>query len=68
MQEIREVQIDDTDSAATFAKVHRRTLLKWIQEGHLPAKQLPGGQYRIRRDDLITFLSPSNGSLGESRV
>ena len=58
MQEAGKAQVDDTNSAAEFAKVNSRTVVGWIRDGYLPAKQLPGGRYRIRRDDLIRFLSP----------
>ena len=35
-----------------------RTVISWIKGGHLPAKKLPGGHWRIHRSDLVAFLTP----------
>ncbi len=37
--------------------VSNTTVLRWISTGQLPAFRLPGGHYRIERDDLSTFLA-----------
>ena len=29
---------------------------RFIAEGRLPAKRLPGGQFRIRRDEVLKLL------------
>lgn len=36
--------------------VARRTLILWIENGHLKAYKTPGGHRRITRNDLLTFL------------
>ena len=37
--------------------VSNTTVLRWISNGQLPAFRLPGGHYRIERDDLSGFLA-----------
>lgn len=41
-----------TGQAAERLGVHRSTLVRYIEEGRLPARKLPTGHYRIRREDL----------------
>ncbi len=36
--------------------VSNTTVLRWISAGELPAFRLPGGHYRIERDNLSEFL------------
>lgn len=47
-----------TSQAALVARLNRRTIVAWIQAGHLPATQLPGarGHYRIAWKDLQHVL------------
>jgi len=49
--------------AAIMAKCHYRTILEWIESGHLPAIQPRGrrGRYLIRKIDLVAILSPPKG-------
>lgn len=51
-----------TGEVAKLCGVTLRTVINWIQRGHLKAHKLPGtrGDNRIRRVDLIEFMS-SNG-------
>ena len=35
-----------------------RTVLRWIGEGKLPARQLPSGAYRVRETDIEKVLTP----------
>lgn len=55
--------VDDTQLSTTqcaaYAKKHRRTIVSWIQSGHLPAYRDPGtkGHYRVRFADLKKVLS-----------
>lgn len=47
------------EEAAEIADVHRDTVYRWIKKGtrfgKLPARQLPGGQWRIRLEDLTSW-------------
>jgi excisionase family DNA binding protein len=42
------------DAAAAHLQVHRKTVLRYIRDGRLPATRI-GKAYRIRRVDLDTF-------------
>jgi excisionase family DNA binding protein len=37
--------------------VSNTTVLRWISTKQLPAFRLPGGHYRIKRDNLSEFLA-----------
>jgi excisionase family DNA binding protein len=37
--------------------VSSATIVNWIKAGKLPAQRTAGGQYRIHRSDLRTFMS-----------
>jgi len=37
--------------------VSNTTVLRWISTGRLPAFRLPGGHYRIERDNFSEFLT-----------
>ena len=43
--------------AAQRASVSRKAVWKWIYSGKLLARQVGGGQWAIREDDLSVFLS-----------
>lgn len=45
-----------TGKIARYCNVNQKTVLKWIDEGTLPAYQLPSGSNRITVDNFITFL------------
>jgi excisionase family DNA binding protein len=45
-----------TGEAAERLGVHRSTLVRYIEEGKLPARRLPGGHFRIKREDLEKLL------------
>ena len=48
-----------TSAAAAVARVHQRTVERWISEGRLPAKVEWRGTHRaywVRRSDLVAFL------------
>ncbi len=36
--------------------IHRNTVLKWINEGHIKAFKTPGGHNRIPHGELLSFL------------
>ncbi len=42
---------------AKHCGVSNTTVLRWISGGQLPAFRLPGGHYRIGREDLTEFLA-----------
>ncbi|HKL85815.1 MAG TPA: response regulator [Treponemataceae bacterium] len=41
---------------ANLCGVVNQTAINWIKNGHLKAFNTPGGQYRIYRDDLVSFV------------
>ena len=45
-----------TGTVAQYCGVTKVTVLRWIQKEQLAAFRLPGGHYRIRRDDFDEFL------------
>ena len=52
--------------AARVIRVREETVRDYIRKGRLPARALPGGYYRIREEDLKTFLRPVNRPLVET--
>ena len=46
--------------AAVYCQVSKSTVLKWIKDGKLKAFRLPGGHYRIDRQDFRSFLERYN--------
>lgn len=42
---------------AKHCGVSNTTVLRWIGAGQIPAFRLPGGHYRIGREDLSEFLA-----------
>ena len=44
------------ESAAKYSDTSVFTIRRWIKAGLIPATKLPSGTYRIRRDDLESFL------------
>ena len=45
-----------TSQAAERAGVHRSTILRWCEAGHLPYSRTPGGQRRIDPHALDTLV------------
>ena len=43
---------------AELLKCRVETIRRWIIAGKLPAATLPGGEYRIREDDVQALLTP----------
>lgn len=37
--------------------IHRVTMYRWIKAGILPAIRLPGGEFRIRKEDIDLILT-----------
>ena len=48
--------------AARFLRRREETIRRWIAKGTLTAQTLPSGEYRIRRDDLLSMLQPVGAS------
>ena len=60
MRKVTEPWTPEFISVGFIAKgcgVSNTTVLRWISTGQLPAFRLPGGHYRIERDDLCAFLA-----------
>lgn len=45
-----------TGQVAKLCGVTPAAVFKWIRAGALSASRTPGGQYRVRREDLVRFL------------
>ena len=45
--------------AARICSVGRSTMWRWVKSGNIRASVTPGGQYRILKEDLESFLSKS---------
>jgi excisionase family DNA binding protein len=45
-----------TQDAALLCGVARRTMLRWVESGLIRGHTTPGGRWRIRREDLETFM------------
>jgi excisionase family DNA binding protein len=45
---------------AKHCGVSNTTVLRWITIGQLPAFRLPGGHYRVERNDFSEFLTKYN--------
>jgi excisionase family DNA binding protein len=43
------------EQLAPWWGVHRSTVIRWIKEGKLRCKRLPGGKYRIPINDARLF-------------
>ena len=54
------------DAAAGHLQVHRKTVLRYIHDGRLPATKI-GKAYRIRRTDLSSFAgTPADATVAEA--
>jgi excisionase family DNA binding protein len=53
-----------TGEAALLLGVHRTTVARYITEGRLPARRLPGGQFRVRREDVLKLLREVEDEFG----
>jgi excisionase family DNA binding protein len=58
---VREKQALTTGEVAKYCGVNFRTVIRWIERGHLDAYKLPGrGDNRIPVSSFITFLQDNN--------
>ena len=53
--------------AAKHCSISRVTLWRWVKSGKLKAFLTPGGQYRIREEDLELFISGKMGHLPQAK-
>lgn len=51
-----------TKDVAELFSVTTETVRDWISAGKLPGTQLPTGQYRVRRADLMVFAKSQYGA------
>ena len=51
-------QLLTVHEAAEYLRCHKDTVRRWCKSGELPARCLPGGDYRINEADLDAFLKP----------
>jgi excisionase family DNA binding protein len=54
--------------AAKYCSVSRVTLWRWVKSEKLKAYLTPGGQYKIRKEDLEAFISGNMGHLPQAEV
>jgi excisionase family DNA binding protein len=45
---------------ANICGVVNQTAINWIRSGHLKAFLIPGGQYRVYKEDLLKFMEERN--------
>lgn len=50
-----EALMGTTEVAEAF-HVSRKSVWNWIREGKLRAIKTPGGQYKVRRSDVASYL------------
>ena len=50
--------------AARILKVRRETIRRYIKHGHLRAVTLPGGDYRLREQDIKRLLTKPSQKQG----
>ncbi len=60
-------QILTTGDVAKYCGVNLRTVIRWIERGHLKAYKLPGrGDNRIQMDDFLSFLDQNQMPVPEA--
>lgn len=60
-------QILTTGDVAKYCGVNLRTVIRWIERGHLKAYKLPGrGDNRIQMDDFLEFLDQNQMPVPEA--
>jgi len=48
--------------------VSNTTVLRWITTGQLPAFRLPGGHYRVVKDDFSEFMTKYHMPIQNTRL
>lgn len=67
-EESRRAKIYSALEVANMCGVVNQTAINWIKSGHLKAFTTPGGQYRIYRDDLVSFITGYGMKLPEELI
>jgi len=49
-----------SSNIAAYCQVSKSTVLHWIKDEELKAYQLPGGHFRITKEDFRDFLNKYN--------
>lgn len=57
---LQEVVKLTTSNIAAYCQVSKSTVLDWIKTDRLKAYRLPGGHFRINKEDFRTFLKKWN--------
>jgi PleD family two-component response regulator len=52
----KRIQIYSALEIANMCGVVNQTAINWIRNGYLKAFNTPGGQYRVYKDDLVSFI------------
>lgn len=56
-----------TGQIAQYCGVHLRTVIRWIEQGHLKGYKLPGrGNNRVLKNEFIDFLTKQNMPIPEA--
>jgi len=53
--------------ASQYCKVSPKTIINWIDSGHIPAYKTVGGHRRIKQTDLIAFMNRQGIPVPEGR-
>ena len=61
------IQVSDNEwltapEAARMLRVSVHTIHRYVRDGEISGIQLPGGQYRIRREEIERLLEPRAAS------
>jgi excisionase family DNA binding protein len=51
-----------TEEAAQELRVSISTIIRYAKAGHIRAAQLPGGSWRLAREDVETLLDPDKAA------
>ncbi len=54
-----------TGQTGELLQVYLTSVQDWIKRGMLPASRTPGGQHRVRGDDVVAFLVARNVPIPE---
>lgn len=55
---MEEPQYETLDSAAAYANVTRRTIQRWIAQGHITGYRIGVQGIRVNRAELAEFIRP----------
>jgi excisionase family DNA binding protein len=64
----KRIQIYSALEVANMCGVVNQTAINWIRSGYLKAFNTPGGQYRVYKDDLLSFINERGMRVPEALV